>query len=113
MEQISPDAIPAAGPPLKIMVLDDHRSLAVSWQGGVTHCLSAAVLRRNCRSSGAVRARIDGTEAEIPSDITITDARLVGTYALNLVFSDGEYRGIYPWAYLREIATREDITEGK
>ncbi|MEX2615468.1 MAG: DUF971 domain-containing protein [Alphaproteobacteria bacterium] len=107
MEQIFPDERPVSGPPLKIMVLDDRRALTVSWQGGVTHCLSAAVLRRNCRSSGAVRARIDGADAEIPGDITIMDARLVGTYALNLVFSDGEHRGIYPWAWLREIATNE------
>ena len=113
MEQLSPDELAAAGPPLKIMVLDDRRSLEVSWQGGTTHCLSAETLRRNCRSSGSVRARVDGTEAEIPTDILITDARLVGTYALNLVFSDGEYRGIYPWRYLREIASNESAPAGK
>lgn len=113
MEQISLDERPVSGPPLKIMVLEDRRALTVTWQGGQTHCLSAAALRRNCRSSGAVRARIDGAEADIPADITITDARLVGTYALNLVFSDGERRGIYPWAYLREIAANEETSDGK
>ena len=103
----------ALGPPLKIMVRDDHRSLEVSWSNGTTHCLDATALRRHCRSSDALRARLDGTEAVIPDDISITDARLVGTYALNIVFSDGEYRGIYPWSYLREIASKEGLREGK
>ena len=32
------------------------------------------------------------------------EIELVGSYAINIAFSDGHDRGIYPWAYLREIA---------
>ena len=95
------------------MVPDDRHSLTVSWPDGTTHCLTAAVLRRNCRSSQALRGKIDGDVAEIPDDISITGAQLVGTYALNLFFSDGEHRGIYPWAYLRDLASQEADAEGK
>jgi prepilin-type processing-associated H-X9-DG protein len=42
--------------------------------------------------------------AEPPADLTITGLASVGRYAVNLAFSDGHARGIYPWAYLRELA---------
>jgi DUF971 family protein len=29
--------------------------------------------------------------------------RPVGSYAVQLVFSDGHERGIFPWVYLREL----------
>ena len=46
-------------------------------------------------------------------DLAITDAELIGSYAVNFAFSDGEARGIYPWAYLREIAATESEAQGK
>jgi DUF971 family protein len=33
-------------------------------------------------------------------------ARALGHYALQLVFSDGHERGIYPWALLRALRAR-------
>jgi DUF971 family protein len=32
------------------------------------------------------------------------DALPIGRYAIQLHFSDGHDRGIYPWAYLRELS---------
>ena len=37
--------------------------------------------------------------------VRITDVQAVGNYGLNLAFSDGQDRGIYPWAYLRQLAS--------
>jgi DUF971 family protein len=50
-----------------------------------------------------VRAEVEGRPA-VDDDVTIVAVELVGLYAVNLVFSDGEARGIYPWTYLRELA---------
>jgi DUF971 family protein len=33
----------------------------------------------------------------------LTEAHAMADAGLNLVFSDGHRRGIYPWAYLREL----------
>ena len=38
------------------------------------------------------------------SDLTITNIEPIGNYAVRLAFSDGHDRGIFPWAYLTEIA---------
>jgi DUF971 family protein len=59
-----------------------------------------------------VRARVDGWAVRAGPDLTIVDVRPVGHYAVNLVFSDGHDRGIYPWVYLREIAGEEITSEG-
>jgi DUF971 family protein len=40
-----------------------------------------------------------------PAGVNLAAAEPVGQYALNLRFSDGHERGIYPWALLRELAT--------
>ena len=66
--------------------------------------LTARLLRASCRSAPALRERLEGRQAEPPAGITITGLASVGRYAVNLAFSDGHARGIYPWAYLRELA---------
>lgn len=38
--------------------------------------------------------------------VTVTNAELVGNYALKLEFSDGHTSGIYSWQYLRELGQR-------
>ena len=37
-------------------------------------------------------------------DLTIVAVELVGNYGIHVRFSDGHDRGIFPWAYLAEIA---------
>ena len=43
-------------------------------------------------STGFFRSGFDG--------IAIIEVSPIGDYAINLGFSDGHVRGIYPWAYL-------------
>ena len=102
-------------PPSKIVLSKDRRFLSVEWEGAApeVHRLSAVSLRANCQSSRAKRARLDGGDGRIADDLTITDVRPVGLYAVNLVFSDGHDRGIYPWAYLRELAGRAVENQGE
>ena len=94
--------------PQQIILSPDRRTLSIAWDGTRTDELSAAVLRSNCRSSLARRARLDGTDLAVCDDITIADVRPIGLYAVNITFSDGHDRGIYPWAYLRSIADRRN-----
>jgi DUF971 family protein len=110
------DTFPEHGPgtrPIKLGLAKDRRSLSIEWDSGEVQELSALSLRQHCRSSNAVRAQLDETQAIAPSDLRIVSTELIGSYALNISFSDGERRGIYPWAYLREIAAKEIPTESK
>jgi DUF971 family protein len=40
--------------------------------------------------------------------LRITEIHPVGAYGVQLVFSDGHDRGIYPWTYLRELTQSVD-----
>ena len=90
--------------PREIRLAPDRRSLVIDWGEGRTGQAAATDLREACRSSRSVRTRLDGWAVPVPADLTIVDVRPVGHYAINLVFSDGHDRGIYPWRYLREIS---------
>jgi DUF971 family protein len=75
--------------------------------------LSASRLRAACRCADCRRARIDGAADPPAASLMLTDVRLVGDHALNIAFSDGHDRGIYPWSYLRELADEaSDRSEG-
>jgi DUF971 family protein len=92
--------------PLAVDVSADARALELVWEDGSKASLPAAFLRANCRSAPAQRLRLEGREEPPHPDLTITSVVPVGHYAINLAFSDGHARGIYPWAYLRELAAR-------
>src|SRR4051812_43926920 len=85
----------------------DHRAsgtLELSWSDGSTTRLAHSLLRMACKCSGCEQQfRTTGVRIEAPALIRIDDIRPVGDKGLNLVFSDGHGRGIYPWAYLRLI----------
>ena len=98
--------------PREITLAMDRRSLVLDWGDGQEECASATALREASRSSGSVRLRVNGWDVPPAADLTIVDVRPVGLYAINLVFSDGHDRGIYPWGYLREIAQGEITSEG-
>jgi DUF971 family protein len=92
---------PAAVPDVVTLALDRAR-LRLAWRGGEERELSAGRLRAACRCAWCTRARIEGTAAV--ETVTIESVTPVGGYAVNLRFSDGHARGIYPWTYLRRLA---------
>ncbi|MBW8756321.1 MAG: DUF971 domain-containing protein [Burkholderiales bacterium] len=76
--------------------------LSVTWEDGESS-VQAATLRRACRCAPCQSARLRGTPAEVDGAVQLVDARPVGHYAVQLTFSDGHERGIYPWAYLANL----------
>jgi len=86
----------------------DHQAsgvLELVWQDGTESRLSHGLLRSCCRCAACEQQfRQTGSRADIAPSIRLDDIRPIGDKGLNLVFSDGHGRGIYPWAYLREIA---------
>lgn len=90
--------------PREIRLTDARRCLDVIWEDGTASRLSASTLRGHSRSADAVRADIDAVLHAPPADLSIAEIVPIGAYAVNLVFSDGHRRGIYPWPYLRALA---------
>ncbi|MEM9682870.1 MAG: DUF971 domain-containing protein [Pseudomonadota bacterium] len=102
----------ATADPRQVTLAADRGHLEIEWDDGTRDRASAGALRAASRSSGAVRARLDGRAVPPPGDLTIVAVNPIGHYALNLVFSDGHDRGIYPWGYLKEVARQESGREG-
>lgn len=67
--------------------------------------LAAEDLRLACKCAHCIRARFDGRFPERFPGIAITEIADLG-YGLNIAFSDGHSRGIYPKAYLLNLAGR-------
>ncbi|PVB62376.1 DUF971 domain-containing protein [Labrenzia sp. 011] len=90
-------------PPIEVRRTSQKKALVLTWENGQVSQLSARVLRDNSQSAGSKRLRLRGLDVPASDDLTIEAIRPVGAYALNLVFSDGHDRGIYPWSLLRDL----------
>lgn len=91
---------PAAAPPERIGLSGEGSALVLTFAGGRTAAIAAARLRLACRCAHCTRARIDGVFSQDVDPVTIRTINPVGEYGINVGFSDGHARGIYPWSYL-------------
>ena len=87
---------------------DDQTQLQIQWQDGGVSTLNASDLRREARDAHSIRARIDHGEVPVMPGLTITALTQVGAAGVNVHFSDGHDRAIYPFVYLRELSDRFD-----
>lgn len=89
--------------PVGITVQAASRLLRIDWDDGSTSCLPHALLRASCRCALCQRtARAGGLPGE-GAAVSLTEVIPMADGGLNLAFSDGHARGIYPWAYLKEL----------
>jgi DUF971 family protein len=98
----------AEAPPDEIIVRSGRAELVLVF-AEATLAIGAPRLRAACRCADCRRERLDrdadpDTGGATIAGTTIAEVRLVGDHALNIAFSDGHDRGIYPWSYLRELA---------
>ncbi len=95
--------------PVNIYPIDD-KTLGLEWDDGRKSTYSLRVLRGSCNCASCVDEvtgeRIVFPE-HIPESIRAIEARAVGRYALQFVWSDGHDSGIYTFEYLRRLAQRE------
>ncbi|MEL6513900.1 MAG: DUF971 domain-containing protein, partial [Pseudomonadota bacterium] len=82
----------------------DSRHLIVEWECGTMSQLPAAYLRKKARDALSQRARIDHGEISVAEGLTITNLVQVGAAGVNVHFSDGHDRAVYPFVYLRELS---------
>ncbi|MNN69790.1 hypothetical protein D3C81_1856040 [compost metagenome] len=74
--------------------------LALHWPDAEA-VISHARLRGACPCSQCRAARLQG-RVSLVEEVRV-DRVVAQGYGVQLVFSDGHERGIYPWAYLREL----------
>ena len=80
------------------------RALEVEWTDGTSAALPFRLLRSRCRCAECSSARRQGLAVAAAETVAVTEALPCGSGAVQLVFSDGHSRGIFPFAYLRELA---------
>jgi DUF971 family protein len=88
--------------PSEIRVTEGQSLLAVHWRDGTSVCLNALTLRRNCRCSQCQAERAHAAGRPV-TDVRIAAVEPIGTYGINIGFSDGHARGIFPWTYLLDL----------
>jgi DUF971 family protein len=81
-----------------------RRALELGYANGATVEVGHATLRAGCRCSGCTAARRAGAPPAADAAVALERVTPVGVYGVQLAFSDGHDRGIYPWQLLRELA---------
>lgn len=96
-----------SAPPLWPEAIINHQAsgvLELRWQDGSESRLPHGLLRARCRCAGCQqRQRQLGQLPETDPALRLEALHPVSDQGLNLVFSDGHGRGIFPWAYLHEL----------
>ena len=94
--------------PLELRLIDQGRTLHISFDTGERFDVSAELLRVQ---SPSAEVRGHGLAEPIlvhgKINVAITDIVETGHYAVRLIFSDGHDTGIYTWAFLWECGTRQ------
>ena len=90
-------------PPRQIRLRRIQKVLEIVWPDGLSVELSCLSLRMACACSHCTHQRRAGAISLLNADIGIERLELSGHSGLQFHFSDGHYRGLYPWKYLREL----------
>ena len=89
--------------PKNIAFNKGDNQICVTWNSGESSTISGSQLRCFCACSECRARKVVGVSL-INESSELTDVALIGRNALNVKFSDGHERGIYPWTYLFAIA---------
>lgn len=85
--------------------------IAVEWDDGHQSIYDALYLRLNCGCAECVeewshRKLLD--PATVPADLRAEEYLMVGRYAVQFLWSDAHFTGIYPFKVLRALCTCEE-----
>lgn len=104
-----PDHSAATPKDLKVQLKDQR--LRVEWSDGQISQYTFNDLRRHCPCATCRSEKEEANANPLkilkfdPSTIKVTDARLVGNYAIQFFWSDGHNTGIFDYRYLRKLDT--------
>lgn len=90
--------------PSEVVLRDNGRHVELRFSAGPPVILKADALRAACRCAWCTKAKVQGEFPGAFSGLSIEQIKPIGGYAVNLHFSDGHDRGVFPWSYLRQLA---------
>lgn len=93
-----------------VELADGGRTLALLLDDGRRRSIDAALLWVECPSAAGRVRRLRGRPTAAP-DLSIVALAEIGRYGVNIAFSDGHDRGIYPWSYLAALAERPQLED--
>jgi DUF971 family protein len=88
--------------PWAVVNSQGKQQLRLNWPDGREQWLGHAELRRQCPCSQCRAFRLQGLTVKVDPRIRVVELNAQG-YGVQLVFSDGHERGIYPWPYLAQL----------
>ena len=88
--------------PLAVGNSQGKQQLRLNWPDGREQLLDHVELRRPCPCSQCRAFRLQGLTVKVDPRIRVVELNAKG-YGLQLIFSDGHQRGIYPWTYLAQL----------
>jgi len=94
--------------PTEIKLSPDKRTLNVAFDNGDSFALPAELLRV-MSPSAEVQGHSAGQRVTVPNKrkVGIRDVRMIGNYAVQIVFDDGHDTGFYRWQYLHDLGARQ------
>jgi len=99
------------GAPHDVTIEDGGAALRLAWGDGGSARIAASMLWSECPSAQGRRRRLDGRHINAPAGLKIVRAAPIGHYAINIAFSDGHARGVYPWSLLTALARRPALED--
>jgi DUF971 family protein len=99
----------ASTTPKDLKVKMKEQQLVVDWNDGTRSEFPLALLRRRCpcASCRTEREQQDANPLKIlkfdPAGVRVTQAKLIGNYAIQFFWSDGHSTGIFDFRYLRHL----------
>lgn len=90
--------------PQQVLLHERSGALALAWGAEAPALLPGHRLRAACRCAGCEQARRAGATPAADIAVRLERVSPIGEFGLQLHFSDGHERGIFPWPYLRELA---------
>ena len=103
-------ASPTVAPwPTELRLSDGGRLLAVAFDDGTRHELSAEYLRVESPSAEVQGHAPSQRQTQFGKrNVTITQIQPTGNYAVRLLFSDGHSTGIYSFAWIHDLAVKKE-----
>lgn len=94
--------------PTKLQLKRDEK-LTIHWSDGALTELPIRALRRACPCASCKELRQQQAKTRLvvmqasAGPVAVSEAKLVGNYALNITWTDGHASGIYSFEYLRSL----------